>query len=118
MLGAVDNHRLSVRTYEANHPGVRVWRRSIRGLPAVDVKRKLGLCRGRLDLLAGCPPCQAFSSMRTLNGKHTLRDADKDLLFEFLRFTKALWPKTIMIENVPGLAADKRTVKFLTALLK
>jgi DNA (cytosine-5)-methyltransferase 1 len=118
VVGAVDNHRLSVKTYEANHAGVRVWRRDIRGLPAVEMKRKLRLRRGRLDLLAGCPPCQAFSSMRTLNGKHTLRDADKDLLFEFLRFIKAFWPKAIMIENVPGLATDKRVVKFLIALAR
>src|SRR5580704_3023089 len=118
VVGAVDNHRLSVDTYKANHSRVRVWRRNITQLSAAQMKRELGLRRGQLDLLAGCPPCQAFSSIRTLNGKHTLRDPDKDLLFQFLRFIKALRPKAIMIENVPGLAADKRIVTFCAELAR
>jgi DNA (cytosine-5)-methyltransferase 1 len=118
VLGAVDNHRRSVDTYKANHSGVRVWRRNIAQLPATQMKRELRLRRGQLDLLAGCPPCQAFSSIRTLNGRHILRDPDKNLLFQFLRFIKTLRPKAIMIENVPGLAADKRIVAFCAALAR
>jgi DNA (cytosine-5)-methyltransferase 1 len=114
----VDNHRLSVDTYKANHSGVRVWRKNIAQLSAAQMKRELRLRPGQLDLLAGCPPCQAFSSIRTLNGKHILRDSDKDLLFQFVRFIKALRPKAIMIENVPGLAADKRIVIFCAALAR
>lgn len=118
VLGAVDSHPLSTETYAANHNGVHVWRRDIKRLSAAQVKRELRLRRGRLDLLAGCPPCQAFSSIRTLNGKHTLDDADKDLLFEFLRFVKTLRPKAVMVENVPGLAADERIVRFCSALAR
>lgn len=118
VLGAVDNHRLSVKTYRANHAGVHVWRRDIRGLSAAEMRRELRLRPGRLDLLAGCPPCQAFSSMRTLNGKHTFRDVDKDLLFQFVRFIRAFRPKAVMIENVPGLAADRRVVTFLIVLAR
>jgi DNA (cytosine-5)-methyltransferase 1 len=118
VVGAVDNHRLSVETYKANHSDVRVWRKDIRRLSAAHVRRELQLRRGSLDLLAGCPPCQAFSSIRTLNGKHALRHKDKDLLFQFLRFIRALKPKAVMIENVPGLAADKRVVAFCAALAR
>jgi DNA (cytosine-5)-methyltransferase 1 len=118
VLGAVDNHRLSVDTYKANHSGVRVWRRNITQFSATQMRRKLRLRPGQLDLLAGCPPCQAFSSIRTLNGKHNLRDPDKNLLFQFLRFVKAFRPKAVMIENVPGLAADKRVVRFCAALAR
>lgn len=118
VLAAVDNHRLSVDTYKANHSGVRVWRRNITQFSATQMKHELCLRPGQLDLLAGCPPCQAFSSIRTLNGKRTLRDPDKDLLFQFLRFIKAFRPKAIMIENVPGLAADKRVVRFCAALAR
>lgn len=118
VVAALDNHRLSVETYKANHAGVHVWRRDIKRFSAAHMRRELRLRRGRLDLLAGCPPCQAFSSMRTLNGKHTLRDADKDLLFQFLRFIKAFRPKAVMIENVPGLAGDKRVVRFCAALAR
>jgi DNA (cytosine-5)-methyltransferase 1 len=118
VLAAVDNDRVSVDTYKANHSGVRVWRRDITQFSAARMRRELRLRPGRLDLLAGCPPCQAFSSIRTLNGKHVVRDPDKDLLFQFVRFIKAFGPKAIMIENVPGLAADKRVVQFCTTLAR
>jgi DNA (cytosine-5)-methyltransferase 1 len=118
VIAAIDNHRHSVETYRANHPGVHVWRRNIAYISALQFKRELKLKTGQLDLLAGCPPCQAFSSIRTLNGNRVLRDANKDLLFEFLRFIKALKPKTIMIENVPGLAADRRVVRFCCLLAR
>lgn len=112
VVGAVDNDLLAVETYKANHPEVRVWCRNITNVSAPDLRRKLKLRRGELALLAGCPPCQAFSTLRTLNGKRILRQADKDLLFQFLRFARALKPEVIMIENVPGLAHDRRIVKF------
>jgi DNA (cytosine-5)-methyltransferase 1 len=118
VIAAIDNHRLSVETYKANHPWVRVWRRDIARFSAARLRRELQLRPGQLDLLAGCPPCQAFSSLRTLNGKYILRDPDKDLLFQFLRFIKTLRPKAIMIENVPGLAADERIVRFCAALAR
>lgn len=64
---------------------------------------------GDIDLLAGCPPCQAFSSMRRLNGHRQVRDRkNKDLLFDFLRFVRQLRPKVILMENVPHLGKDRR----------
>jgi DNA (cytosine-5)-methyltransferase 1 len=48
--------------------------------------------------------------MRTLNGSRVINDPRNDLVFEFLRFFKELRPRAVMMENVPGLAADKRMV--------
>jgi DNA (cytosine-5)-methyltransferase 1 len=118
VVGAVDNDPISVATYRANHPEVHIWQRDITRLSAPAARRELGLRKGRLDLLAGCPPCQAFSSLRTLNGGLVVRHKDQDLLFQFLRFVKALKPKVIMVENVPGLAADKRSVRFCAKLAR
>jgi DNA (cytosine-5)-methyltransferase 1 len=53
-----------------------------------------------------------------LNGNLTVRDPDKDLLFQFLRFVKVLKPKIVMLENVPGLAADKRILAFCARLAR
>jgi len=108
VIGAVDVDELSVETYRANHPEVRVWHRDIRELSAAAVTGELGLSRGDLDLLAGCPPCQGFSTLRTLNGARAVDDPRKELVFDFLRFVEGLYPKAIMLENVPGLSEDRR----------
>lgn len=112
VIAAVELDELAVKTYRGNHRAVRVWRTDIRQLPAVDLLRGLGLKPGRLDLLAGCPPCQGFSSIRTLNGGRRVRDAKNDLLFDFLRFVRVLRPRAVMLENVPRLAVTRRIRKF------
>ena len=96
-----------VETYQANHKDVISWETDIRDLEPIEVQLTLGLNSGDLDLLAGCPPCQGFSRMRTLNGALAVNDPRNDLLLEVLRFVDTLRPKAVMIENVPGLASDR-----------
>ncbi|MET0118928.1 MAG: DNA cytosine methyltransferase [Sedimenticola sp.] len=112
VIGAVDIEKISVETYKANHPEVETWHTDIKELTVSTVKRKLGIRKGELDLLAGCPPCQGFSTMRTLNGARSVSDPRNDLVMEFLRFVEELKPKSVMMENVPGLADDWRFVRF------
>lgn len=112
MLGGVELDPLSADTYRVNHPDATVWLADIRRLPASELKNFFGLREGDLDLLAGCPPCQGFSSVRTLNGSRRIEDPRNDLVFEFLRFVKDLKPKVVMMENVPGLALDPRIEVF------
>lgn len=108
VLAAVDNERLAVETYRVNHPDTRVWDADIRELDPASIMRALGLRRGELDLLAGCPPCQGFSTMRTRNGGVCVSDPQNDLVFEFMRFVAGLRPRAVMMENVPALKADAR----------
>ena len=116
VLGAVDIDPLSNKTYRANHRDVAVWETDIRGLKSTEIKNTLGLNKGDLDLLAGCPPCQGFSTLRTLNGSLVIDDPGNELLFEFLRFVEALQPRAVMMENVPGLAHDKRFETFCSRM--
>lgn len=116
VLGAVEIDPLAVETYKANHKSVKVWKQDIRKVQAVDMARRLKLRRGQLDLLAGCPPCQGFSTLTTLNGHTDQDDPRNDLVLQFLRFVRAFRPKAIMMENVPGLAKDARLERFLSAL--
>ncbi|MGA7498535.1 MAG: DNA cytosine methyltransferase [Isosphaeraceae bacterium] len=108
VLGAVEFEKTAIEGYQANHPETRLYPLDIRDLPPEEAKRGLGLRKGGLDLLAGCPPCQGFSSMRTLNGGRRIQDERNDLIFDFLKFAVALEPKTIIMENVPALARDGR----------
>lgn len=116
VIGAIDVDELAVETYRANHKHVRVWRRNIRWLRPRLLMRELGLRPGQLDLLAGCPPCQGFSNIRTLNGSRVVDDPRNDLIRDFLRFVRALRPKAIMMENVPGLLNDARFAQFVKKL--
>jgi DNA (cytosine-5)-methyltransferase 1 len=112
VVGAVDNDPRSVETYKANHPEVQLFEADIQNININSFKRRLGLRVGDLDLLAGCPPCQGFSSLRTLNGSVGVKDPRNDLLFEIQRFVEFLRPKAVMMENVPGLQRDSRFKKF------
>ena len=114
VVGAVDIDPLAIETYKANHTGTTVWQTDIQNLRISDVKKQLKL--NRIDLVAGCPPCQGFSSMRTLNGSKRILDRRNDLIFQFLRFIRAFQPKVVMLENVPGLAEDRRIKEFSLAL--
>lgn len=116
VLAAVDNDPLAIESYQVNHPEVEVWERDIRELSPDSLMRRLGLMKGALDILAGCPPCQGFSRMRTLNGAVEIQDERNDLVFDFMRFVTILQPKVVMMENVPGLARDKRILRVLGEL--
>lgn len=118
VIGAVEIDSLAVETYQANHKRVVVWDRDICKLSVVEVMRSLKIKPGELDLLAGCPPCQGFSTMTTLNGSYIVDDPRNDLVFQFMRFVRRLRPKAIMMENVPGLAKDRRIKKVLAELEK
>lgn len=111
VIGAVEIDPLAVETYVANHKEVIVWEADIREVEPRLLTRRLALQKGELDLLAGCPPCQGFSAMTTLNGKRAMDDPRNDLVFQFVRFARELAPKAVMLENVPGLAKDDRMVK-------
>lgn len=117
VIGAVDNDHLAVETYKANHEDVEVWEEDITTLTVGEVKKRLNLKEGELDLLAGCPPCQGFSTMRTLNGGKRIRDVRNKLILYFQRFVEELLPKAVMMENVPGLRKNKR-FKSLCRILK
>lgn len=109
VIAGVEKDALAVATYRQNHPRTKVWDIDISVLTPREVLRFHGLRKGDLDLLTGCPPCQAFSLLRRLNGKRRVRDRQtKDLVFEYLRFVEGLMPKVVMIENVPRLIDDYR----------
>src|SRR5438309_6353959 len=73
----------------------------------LGLMRELNIRPGELDVLAGCPPCQGFSTLRTRNGANKNRDVRNDLVDEMLRFARAFRPKAVMMENVPRLIQHK-----------
>jgi DNA (cytosine-5)-methyltransferase 1 len=108
VAAAVEIDKKAQATYSLNHPEVRLYAEDIRKLDVALVLAESGLQRGELDLLAGCPPCQGFSRLRTKNKGSSVYDPRNNLVSDFLRFIKEMLPKSIMMENVPALANDAR----------
>lgn len=91
----------AVLAFKMNHKDTEVIKKDIRLVSAAEIREKL---KGEpLHLLAGCPPCQGFSSIRRLNRKESVSDERNFLLLEYLRLVEELRPMTLMMENVPGL---------------
>lgn len=104
VVAAVENDRDAAATWRLNHPGVLVGR-DVREVDPGQLVLAAELGAGGLDLLKACPPCQGFSSLR---GQTTPDDTRNDLVLDTLRFVRALRPRAVLVENVPGLAADHR----------
>jgi len=118
VVGAFERDQDAIETYRANHPEVPIWEGDIRSFSPTAVMRALKFKRGELDLLAGCPPCQGFSSLRTRNGAVRNKDRRNSLVREMLRFAEAFRPKAIMMENVPRLGAKKSFTNLRSGLRK
>ena len=99
-----------------NFPGVPLLRRDIRSVTGPDLLRRARLDEGELDLLAGCPPCQGFSALRTKGQQSAVDDVRNDLLLDFLRLAKEILPRFLLLENVPGLARDNLFKQFTDGL--
>ena len=86
--------------YERNN-SARFIEADVRRLKGADLHALWGC--GRVTLLAGCAPCQPFSSYsrRTANR----RDDKWQLVAEFGRLVRESTPDLITLENVPQLAA-------------
>jgi DNA (cytosine-5)-methyltransferase 1 len=92
---------IASKAYKLNHPDTTVITKDIREVSIAEIKCRLD--GETLHLLAGCPPCQGFSSIRRLNRAQPVHDDRNNLILEYVRLVTALKPYTIMMENVPGL---------------
>lgn len=103
VVAAVEIDNYAAETYRANHDkdGVILFEKDIRELKSSEIGN---LLNGEpLHLLAGCPPCQGFSSLRKKNKRKSSRDPRNNLILEYCRMVEELRPICIMLENVPGI---------------
>lgn len=62
-------------------------------------KGRLQQLRGKIDILAGGPPCQGFS----FAGRR-IKDDPRNVLFEkYVQVVEAMQPSALILENVPGM---------------
>ena len=109
VVAAADSDSVSIETHAANVEGL-TWTGDLSS-PARFIHQldKWGI--EKVDLLAGGPPCQPFSSagiskIRNLvkSGRRQARDKRADLWRSFLLVADHLKPSAILMENVPNFA--------------
>lgn len=99
-MAAVENEPHACATRTTNHPDIRaVYQQDIRAVS--DSCLQAAADMEVIDLLAGCPPCQGFTS---LTAKYRRVDPRNALIHEMTRLIAAIRPRAVMMENVPGLA--------------
>lgn len=70
--------------------------------------------KGSIRLLAGCAPCQPFSTYNF--GKDTTVDKKWPLLYHFSRLIKEIEPELVTMENVPNIVKHKVYQDFVAQL--
>ncbi|WP_306350626.1 DNA cytosine methyltransferase [Flavobacterium sp. '19STA2R22 D10 B1'] len=72
-------------------------------------KANLKSLRGEIDLVAGGPPCQGFSTA----GRRIEGDSRNELIKSYIKFIRLVQPKVIFFENVKGFTQkfDKNKIK-------
>jgi len=99
VVAAIEIEEHAYTTYLANHPEVHALKQDVTTVSGKDLLELTG--EKMIDLLAGCPPCQGFTS---LTAKYRRDDPRNMLIFEMARLAREIRPRAIMMENVAGLA--------------
>jgi DNA (cytosine-5)-methyltransferase 1 len=98
----IENNPQAVKTIRHNRKDLMVFDRSISDVTGKEIRDviKNKTSEGKIDLVAGGPPCQAFSVFGNRLG---IKDARGQLIFEFIRVIEEVQPTTFLLENVRGL---------------
>jgi DNA (cytosine-5)-methyltransferase 1 len=105
VVSGVEKDLSAAETYAFNHPEVNLIKEDIKKLDVTSILKGTGVKRTEVDLLAGGPPCQGFSvsNMKSRN----MKNPNNQLIYEFIRITKEMNPKWVLLENVAGLRLFK-----------
>jgi DNA (cytosine-5)-methyltransferase 1 len=101
-LTAVEIDPDAASAYEANL-GLLPLTKDIRNVSGRKLLEAAGLDKGECTLVFGCPPCQGFSILRRGNAVTATDLLRNALPREYLRLVRAVLPRYLAFENVPGI---------------
>lgn len=93
VIAAIECDAAAAATYRSLHPGASVLEEDINSADLSQFK-------GEIDVVAGGPPCQPFST----GGLRRGADDPRNGLPAMLTAIELLRPRAVLLENVPGLA--------------
>lgn len=118
LIAAIDNDTYGANTLSHNFSEAMVLCKEIQELDGEWLLNQVSMCKGDVDVLAGSPPCQGFSTVGRIkiaslvkkgiwklkNDNPRLIDDPRNLLYkEFVRIVKEVEPKFFVMENVRGM---------------
>lgn len=89
--------------YEKNNKGAVYILKDVQNLTGEELAQHYS--DGAIRLLAGCAPCQPFSTYN--HGKDVCNDKKWPLLYAFARLIRELKPELVTMENVPDVTKHK-----------
>ncbi|MGK7927064.1 MAG: DNA cytosine methyltransferase [Spirulina sp.] len=95
---ANDNVKYYCDTISYNFKNCITEIKDVRNVKGQEIKQRID--SERISLIAGGPPCQAFS---ILGKRKSFSDLRGQLVFEYIRLINELNPEAFIFENVPGL---------------
>ncbi|QQG48741.1 MAG: DNA cytosine methyltransferase [archaeon] len=99
----IDILKHAVATFRANNAQAIAVCADITKFPPRRVQADFGISRGDIDVIAGGPPCQGFTSIRPHRSRNN-DDLRNSLYVDFLDYVDYFRPKAFIMENVIGLA--------------
>lgn len=104
-IGLVEIDKDAADSLKINRPNWNVINEDISNISCMDLEQFFNIKKGKLDLLSGGAPCQAFSYAGKRLG---LEDARGTLFYHYAIFLKKLQPKMFLFENVKGLLSHNK----------
>lgn len=112
VVAGIDRDRQCRFAYEANNDALFI-EDDVKNLSGKDVRSRW--TTGHYTLLAGCAPCQPFSTY-SRKGRNTRKDAKWGLVADFGRLVREARPDLVTMENVPQLVHHKVFSDFVADL--
>ncbi len=100
LAAAVEIDRHAAQTYRLNHPGVPVAEADVTAISGEDLAQFAPALRSGVAVTVAGPPCQGYSAAGPRDPH-----AERNYIYEhIIRLAKQLKSRSVVIENVPGLA--------------